>query len=296
MDTIDGMKAVVAVVETGSFTAAGDRIGISKALVSKYIGQVESSLDVRLFNRTTRRISLTVAGRTYYDRVLPLLDEYSEMVDVVAGEQTLPQGLLRVSVPMAFGESNLSPLLPKFMERYPNLKIDLNVSDRMIDMLQEGIDVVVRLGAIDDSRFIARYINDFPLAFCASPDYLKEYGAPVKPEDLHDHNCIIDSNLRMGNNWPLKSADGSTKTIQVSSAISVNSPRAVKEIAIAGGGVALAPKFIIQDAFDKGDLKPLLEEFETYSFGMYAIYPHRRYVSKKIRCFIDFLKEEFSHI
>ncbi len=293
MDTLDGMRTIVAAVETGSFTAAGERQGISKALVSKYVGQVESRLGVRLFNRSTRRLALTEEGQRYYDQAVPLLEEFSVMVDSVTGAQSAPRGLLRVSVPQTFGEMSLSPLIPKFLETYPDLSLDLQLSDRMIDMLEEGIDVVIRIGGVDDSSLIARHIKTLPLTLCASPEYIIQQGEPLKAEDITQHTCIIDSNFRIGKQWPIVDPEGQTTSIDVSSKVAVNSPRAVKEIAMAGGGIGMIPRFIIESELQTGVLKEILPAYKTLEFGLFAIYPHRRYLSKKVRCFIDFLMEEF---
>jgi len=293
MDTLDGMRTIVAAVETGSFTAAGERQGISKALVSKYVGEVESRLGVRLFNRSTRRLSLTEEGQRYYDQAVPLLEEFSVMVDNVTGAQSAPRGLLRISVPQTFGEMSLSPLIPKFLETYPDLSLDLQLSDRMIDMLEEGIDVVIRIGGVDDSSLIARHIKTLPLTLCASPEYIAQHGEPLNAEDIAQHSCIIDSNFRVGKQWPIVGPDGQTTSIEVSSNVAVNSPRAVKEIAIAGGGIGMIPRFIIESELHKGLLKEILPAYKTLEFGLFAIYPHRRYLSKKVRCFIDFLMDEF---
>lgn len=294
MDTLDGLKTVIAVVETGSFTAASERLGMSKALVSKYVGEVEDRLGVRLFNRSTRRLALTESGRAYYEHALPLLEEFAELVDNVTGEQSNPQGLLRISVPVTFGEMKLSPLLPKFLSLYPDIRVELQLLDRMIDMLEEGIDVVIRIGGVDDSNLIARHINTFPLILCASPDYLKNHGQPQRARDIEEHNCIIDSNFRIGKQWPIISPSGVTDSIQVNSTVAANSPRAVKEIAIAGGGIGMIPRFIVEDAFEEGTLIEVLPGYSTLEFGLFAIYPHRRYLSKKVRCFIDFMIDEFS--
>ena len=294
MDTIDGMKTVVAVVETGSFTAAGDRLNISKALVSKYVGEVEEALGVRLFNRSTRRLAITEAGQNYYDKVVPLLEEYGELLDNVAGEQSVPRGLLRISAPVTFGESSLSPVLPELFQRYPDLNVDLQLTDRKIDMLQEGIDLVIRIGGIDDSSLVARQINSYKLTMCASPEYLSKQGAPQNPQDLTQHKVIIDSNFRIGRQWPLISSDGESHVVEVTSRVAVNSPRAVKELAVNSGGIALIPHFVIAEELKKGVLKEILADFHTLEFGMFAIYPHRRYVSKKVRAFVDFLYEKFS--
>jgi DNA-binding transcriptional LysR family regulator len=293
MDTLDGMRTIVAAVETGSFTAASERLGFSKALVSKYVGEVESRLGVRLFNRSTRRLALTEAGRSYYDQAIPLLEEFTALVDNVTGEQAAPRGLLRVSVPVTFGEMKLSPLIPRFLEQNPDMQVDLQMSDRMIDMLEEGIDVVIRIGGVDDSSLIAKHIKSLPLILCASPDYLDKHTYPTSADCLGKHNCIIDSNFRIGKHWPIVSPDGRTSSIEVNSRVAANSPRAVKEIAVAGGGIGMIPRFIIEKELDEGVLTEVLPGFSTLEFGLFAIYPHRRYLSRKVRCFIDFLVEEF---
>lgn len=294
MDTLDGLKTVIAVVETSSFTAASERIGISKALVSKYVGEVESNLGIRLFNRTTRQLALTDAGRRYYQESINLLEQYNALVDKVTGEQNKPHGLLRISAPVTFGEMKLSPLLPKFLSLYPDLKVELILTNNAIDMLEEGIDVRLRIGGVDDSSMIARHLKTFPLTLCASPSYIQKYGLPKTPKQVSEHNCILDSNFRIGKQWPFISPEGQSETIDVVSAIAANSPQAVREIAIAGGGIAMTPGFIVEDAINNGKLKSILPEYTTLEFGLYAIYPHRKYVAKKIRCFIDFILEEFS--
>ena len=221
MDTLDGIKTVVAVVETGSFTAASERLGMSKALVSKYIGEGEESLGVRLLNRSTRRLALTEAGQRYYDQALPLLEEFEEMVDSVTGEQSSPRGLLRISVPVTFGEMSLAPLIPKFLKQYPDIGVDLQLSDKMIDMLEEAIDVVIRIGGVDDSSLIAKHIQTLPLVLCASPDYIQSRGRPETPEDLSEkialHDCIIDSNFRIGKHWPIICPNNITTSVEVRS-------------------------------------------------------------------------------
>jgi len=212
----------------------------------------------------------------------------------VTGAQSAPRGLLRVSVPQTFGEMSLSPLIPKFLETYPDLSVDLQLSDRKIDMLEEGIDVVIRIGGVDDSSLIARHIKTLPLSLCASPGYINQYGEPQNAPQIADHTCIIDSNFRIGKQWPIVSPDGQTESIEVSSKIAVNSPRAVREIAMAGGGIGMVPRFIIEPELQQGVLKEILPGYKTLEFGLFAIYPHRRYLSKKVRCFIDFLIDEFS--
>ncbi|MBB1440045.1 LysR family transcriptional regulator [Shewanella sp. SG41-4] len=294
MDSLDGLKTVIAVVETGSFTTASERLMISKALVSKYVGEVEDKLGVRLFNRTTRRLALTDAGKTYYERALPLVEEYEELLDSVTGEQSAPKGKLKISVPVTFGEMQLSPVINKFLTTYSDIQVNIQLTDRRIDMLEEGVDVVIRIGGVDDSNMVARQINTYPLILCASPAYLNQHGYPKTPNDITSHSCIVDSNFRIGKQWPLVSPNGTVESIEVTSRIAANSPRAVMEIAKSGGGIALIPEFIVQDTLAQGLLLEVLPGYTTLEFGLFAIFPHRRYLSKKIRCFIDFMIDEFS--
>jgi len=295
MDTLDGLTTVVAVVETNSFTAASDRLGISKALVSKYVGEVESKLGIRLFNRTTRQLALTDAGRNYYEHALTLIEQYSVMLDNVTGEQSDPRGLLRISAPVTFGEMQLAPLLPEFLERYPDVQLDLILTNGAIDMLEEAIDVRLRIGGVDDSNMIARHLKTFPLVFTASPTYIAKHQLPTTPQEIAELDCIIDSNFRVGKQWPIISPEGTVGSINVRSAIAANSPQAVREIALAAGGIAMTPGFIVEDAILDGRLVQLIPEYTTLEFGLFAIYPHRKYVAKKVRCFIDFVLEKFSN-
>jgi DNA-binding transcriptional LysR family regulator len=294
MDTLDGLKTVIAVVETSSFTAASERLGMSKALVSKYVGKVEKQLGIRLFNRTTRRLALTEAGRRYYEQSVTLLDQYNALVDDVTGEKTKPRGLLRISAPVTFGEMKLSPLIPKFLALYPDLKIELVLTNSDIDMLEEGIDVRLLIGGVDDSSMVARHLKTFPLVLSASPTYIRKNGLPKTPQQIVEHSCIIDSNFRIGKQWPIISPKGEADNIEVKSSISVNSPQAVREIAIAGGGISMCPSFIVEDAINDGRLLTILPGYTTLEFGLFAIYPHRKYVAKKVKCFIDFALDEFS--
>jgi DNA-binding transcriptional LysR family regulator len=185
-------------------------------------------------------------------------------------------------------------VINKFITTYPDIQVNIQLTDRRIDMLEEGVDVVIRIGGVDDSNMVARQINTYPLILCASPAYLDQHGYPKTPSDITSHPCIIDSNFRIGKQWPLVSPKGTVETIEVTSRIAANSPRAVMEIAKSGGGIALIPEFIVQDPLAQGLLLEVLPGYTTLEFGLFAIFPHRRYLSKKIRCFIDFMIDEFS--
>jgi DNA-binding transcriptional LysR family regulator len=217
------------------------------------------------------------------------------LIDTVTGEKTNPRGLIRISTSVTFGDNVLAPKLQLFLKQYPYLKVEIQLTDRKIDMLEEGIYAVIRIGSVDDSNLIARKINHFPLVLCASRAFLKEHGIPKKVPDLLKVNCIIDSNFKIAKQWPFTDKNNHTQTITINSNIAVNSPRSVLALAISGAGIGLIPKFIAQDALDRGSLVEVLSDYQTISFGMYAIYPHRRYLPQKVRCFIDFLNEQFSN-
>ena len=292
MDTLDGMRTIIAVVETGSFTAASERLGLSKALVSKYVAVVEKRLQVRLFNRTTRRLAVTEAGHNYYQQALPLLQEFNELEDSVGSDSA--SGLLRISAPVAIGEMLLAPKLPQFLQQQPNIQIELKLADRRINMLEEGIDIRLMTGTPNDSNLVAKSLGYLPSALCASNNYLQQHGTPQEPADLSQHSCIIDSNFRIGAHWPLTSKSGERTTVEVNSRIAANSPKAVKAIAVADGGIAIVPRFIIEGELNSGELTEVLPRYSSLEFGLHALYPHRRYLSKKVRAFIDFLGREIS--
>jgi len=294
MDTFDGLRTVIAVVQTGSFTAAGERLGLSKALVSKYVAQVEKQLGVRLFNRSTRRLALTEAGNIYYQDAMPLVESISQLTDKVSGAEADPSGLLRVTASLTFADTCLAKALPSFLAQYPNLELELQLSDRKVDMLEEGIDLVIRIGTVDDSRLVSKKINHFPLVLCASPNYIANYGMPKYPDDIQAHNCIVDSNFKIGKQWPFMDERGLQGVMSINANVSVNSPRSVKELALAGVGIALIPQYLVEDALKNGLLQRILPSYQMQSFSMYAVYPHRKYLAQKTRSFVAFLMENFS--
>lgn len=294
MDTFDGLKTVIAVVQTGSFTAAGERLGLSKALVSKYIAQVETQLGVRLFNRSTRRLVLTDAGNLYYQDAMPLVEKLTQLTDKVSGSQSEPTGLLRITASTTFGDTCLAKHLPEFIKQYPKLNVELQLSDRRVDMLEEGIDIVIRAGTVDDSSLVSRKINHVPLILCASPEYLANKGTPKYPDDIKHHHCIVDSNFKMGKKWPFMDQRGNQGVLNINSNISVNSPRSVKEFVLSGLGIALIPKFLVASALQQKHLEEVLPDYQMQSYTYYAIYPRSKYIAQKTNAFIEFLHQQFS--
>ncbi|ACR12469.1 transcriptional regulator, LysR family [Teredinibacter turnerae T7901] len=293
VDTLDGIKTIVAVLETGSFTAAGDRLGLSKALISKYISLMEQQYGVRFFNRTTRKIAPTEAGLKYYEKAQIILNEFASLVDFVSEKKDSLKGSLKISTSVTFGEFLLIDKIPEFMRTHPELHLDINLSNHKIDLLEEGVDVALRISDRISPNLIARKITEFPFCLCASPTYLKAYGTPQSTAELQDHKCIVDSNFRITNEWPFQTADALDRTIAVPSAISVNSPRAIRDLAINGVGIALLPKFVVYKDIEAGILTEILENQSTLSFSLHALIPHREYIPNKVRYFIEFLSEQF---
>ncbi len=291
MDTLDGLKTIVGVVETSSFTAASERLGISKALVSKYVGEVEADLGTRLFNRTTRQVSATQAGMAYYEQALILLEQYQVMLDKVHLDHSEPSGLIRISAPVTYGEQTLSALVSRFLQKYPKIKVDIKLTNGPVDMLEEGIDVRIRIGEIEDSNMVAKKLSHHTLILCASKSYLETKGQPETIEQLKHHNCVLDSNFKMAHLWPFKHISGEITQVSINSNFSVNSPKAVQKAVLSGAGIGLIPDFIIEDDLNAARLIHLLPNYQVMSFGLYAVYPHRKYLAQKIRCFLDFISD-----
>lgn len=293
MDTLVGVKTVIAVVESGSFTAAAEKLAISKSLVSKYIHEVESQLNIRLFNRNTRSISLTDAGNNYYQHALKLVEHYTAMLEDVVSNQAKPKGTLRISCPVAFGEHVVSALLPEFAKTYPDISVDLQLNNRAVNMLEEGIDVRIKSGLVNDSNMIARHLCQWPLIFCAAAPFIARHGRPSTPEALSELPCVIDSNLKNGRNWTFLSANSGHQTVLVQSNMSSNNPQAVVNMVKAGGGIGLVARGSITTELMSGELIELLPEYQSLTLDIFLIYPHRKHIPAKVQCFIDFMLAKF---
>ncbi|MGJ8678989.1 LysR family transcriptional regulator [Paraglaciecola sp.] len=293
MDTLDAIKTVIAVVESGSFTAASERLNISKALVSKYINEIEQSLDVRLFNRTTRKISLTESGSNYYQHALQVLERYEFMLDEVVGEQSSPKGKLRVSAPVTFGENWMAELIPEFCLSYPQIDFELVLSNHPVDMLEEGIDVRVKVGNVEDSSLIARRISAVSRVMCTSQAYLDKHGQPQTLQDLIQHKCILDTNFTNGKVWSMTDPKGQKESVEIKSQLACNSPQAIINMAKAGGGIAFVSLHAAIEGITSGELVELFPDHQSENLGLYVMYPHRKHVSRKVRCFVEFMQHKF---
>ncbi|WP_428686634.1 LysR family transcriptional regulator [Roseibium sp.] len=289
MDLIDGMRVFVASVETGSFAGAGKRLGISGKLASKYLGVLEDRLGTRLLQRTTRKLGMTAAGERLYARVPGWLDQFDELRADLSEKGSRLTGTLRVSAPLTYGELHVQRLLCRFRQKHPDLVVDLRLSDAFVDLAAEGIDLAIRIGRLPDSALIARKLSEISVMLVASPEYLARNGEPEKIDDLLRHDCIRDTNMRGHGGWPL--SDGQTLTeINVRAGFLVNSARAVRDLCLAGQGIALIPDYAVLEDLEAGRLRRVLSDYAAPGLDIHAVYlGGRRGVPRRVRAFLDFL-------
>jgi DNA-binding transcriptional LysR family regulator len=293
MDRYTGMAVFVRVAESGSFTATARYFGMSPAMVSTHIRTLEKRLGVRLLNRTTRRVSTTEVGQNYYEQCLRILYEVEEAERAASDLQTAPRGRIRLTAPMTFGTRQLGPLIAAYLKSYSDVSVELSLDDRKVDLIEEGFDLAIRVGQLADSRLIARRITVAQAILCASRDYIAEYGVPKSPRDLVGHNCLTYTHSSSRSEWSFGGSGGTAETIQVSGRFSANNGDALRRLALAGLGVILAPDFIVEDDLKAGRLIALMPAYTAIPFPFHAVYPHSRYLSAKVRTFVDFLTDWF---
>lgn len=291
MDRLAHITTFVAVAEAESFSVAADRLGLSRAMASKHVQSLEDRLGVKLLEWTTRRVRLTEAGRRYLDRARRLLHDI-EVADTEArGERLAPAGLLRVNGPVSFSRGYLAAAIAPFLRRYPELSVDLTVNDRMVDLLEEGYDVAVRIGRLTDSTLIARRLAPVGLHLAASPDYLALRGTPRHPSDLVDHACLAYAYSVEGPSWRFADANGEIVGVRPRGPMSANNGEILTEAAIAGAGILQQPDFVLAPHFAAGTLVRILPDWQTPDLAVHAVHHQSRHVSAKIRVFIDYLAE-----
>ncbi|MDH3416620.1 MAG: LysR family transcriptional regulator [Gammaproteobacteria bacterium] len=294
MHRFEDLRAFVAVVETGSFTAAADRLGIAKSATSRRMASLESRLGVQLLQRTTRRLNLTDTGRSFYERSARILADLEEAEAAVHQEHGELRGKLRIAMPLAFSISHMCEPIAEFARMYPKVTFDLDLNDRRVDLVQEGMDLALRIGHLSDSSLIARRLFDSHTVICASPAYVEEHGAPQTVEDLRDHHCLVYGNLSDPTRWVGRDNEGVEHRVDVRATLSASSGDFLAQLAARGRGIVMQPTFIAGALIRQGKLMPLLTDYQWPAAPAFAVYPPTRHLSFRVRTFIDFLVDYFS--
>lgn len=295
MDDLRRMVIFFHVVEAQSFSGAARQLGIARSAVSRHITLLESSIGVRLLNRTTRRLSLTEAGETYFQSCARIVAEAETATQRISQLQEEPRGTLKIAAPISLGNQFITPLVRAFMQRYTALNVELRLDDEMVDMVSESIDVSIRVGWLHDSNLIARKIGDWPRYLCASPDYLEQHGRPESPTQLTEHEWIIFTRLPAPYHWTF-TKNKRQERIQVKGRLKTNNADAIHTSLLAGAGITAQVAFLVNDDIKAGRLERLLPEWDSGSVGMFAVYQDRHYQQAKVRLFIDFVCEEFNRL
>lgn len=293
MDQLGAMRAFVRVVQTGSFSAVGRELDTTQATISKKVAALEAKLGVKLLTRSSRDVSLTQAGADYYEQAVVMLAELDEVETRIRSQVATPKGTLRVTAPVAFGRIVIAPIIGEFLEMYPDIKVDMSLGDRHVDLIAEGVDVAIRARQLEDSSLIARHLFENPLLLVASPKYLAQHGEPREPADLKRHSCIVYSLLRSGTNWHFEQK-GKEISVPVSGRFQSDNGDTNLEVALAGLGIAELPIWMVAEHLQANRLKQVLSDYQADTVPFNAIYPQNRYVPLKVRCFVDFLKEKLA--
>jgi DNA-binding transcriptional LysR family regulator len=296
MDLFSSMRLYVAVVDGGSFAAAADKLGMSRAMASKQIQQLEQHLGTRLLNRTTRRLSLTETGREFHQRSTQILDDVAE-AEQRAGKMTnQPQGVLRMTIPLSYGQHRLAAIIGGYTQAYPQVQLDISVSDRKVDLVEDGLDLAIRIGAMPQSDLIARKVGGVRSIVCAAPAYLARHGVPQTPADLSRHACLGYTLSDSGAHWRLEGPDGPDNPVivPIDGPIRADNGDLIRLAAIKGAGIVFQPQFIVDDDIAAGTLVRVLANWQSAELGIYVLYPSRKHLSAKVRTFVDFLVAELT--
>lgn len=290
MDKFQEMSAFAAVVDAGSFVRAADALGLSKTAVSRLVSELEARLGARLLHRTTRKLSLTEAGEVFHDRCRQLLDGVAEAEAELTSHTGEVIGRLKVNVPFSFGLLHLAPLWPDFMARHPRVVLDVTLSDRFVDLVDEGYDLAVRIARLPASSLVSRQLTTTRMILCASPQYLREHGAPEQPEDLAEHAVITYTLMATGEQWELQGPDGPV-SVKVSPRMRTNNGDTCCAAALHHQGIIFQPSFMVAEHLAAGALVQVLPDYRSADVGVYAVYPTRKHLTPKVRALIDFLAE-----
>jgi len=294
IDHASEMAAFVRVVDTKGFSAAAPSLGLTPSAVSKLVTRLERRLGVRLLQRTTRALHLTEDGEVFYAAAQRIVAEIETLENQIAGQSGNPHGVLRVTTSLAFSTHQLTPVLPEFLARHPLIELDLLPTDRVIDMVEEGVDIAIRIGRLADTSFMARKIGEDKRLICAAPAYLARHGTPRRPADLARHNCIVSRERAYLNRWPFR-IDGKVSEIEVAGRIAVNEGEMQMQLALQGIGIVRLTRLTMARAIREGALVRLLDDYSADEpVGIHAVYPHRRHLAPKVPAFVNFLIEKFT--
>jgi DNA-binding transcriptional LysR family regulator len=300
MNTLEAMAFLAEAVDSGSFSAAGRTLGLAPSSIARGIAALENDLGIRLLNRTTRKLSLTEAGRLYLERARRILGEVEEARLSVTQLEAAPRGTLKLNAATAFGRVHIVPMLPTFLQQYPDLRVDLTLTDAFVDLVEEGVDLAIRVGELKDSSMIARRLAPNDRVLCASPVYFDQQGRPTSPDDLNSHNCLI---YKRGNDrpvWHFRGSDGILQDVQANGDFQTNNTEALYAVTVAGQGITILPTWLIGQDLANGRLEQVLQEYTVsptaLDTSIYAVFPYNRHLSPKVRAFLDALIERFMPI
>ena len=289
MSVLPYFETFAAVVEEGSFTAAAEVLGVSKSVVSKQISHLEKHLGVQLLQRTTRRLRLTQAGEVFASYTQRIMSEVREAEQSVLPLQSEPQGRLQISAPESLAVSLLPGALLGFQQRFPRLELEVHITGRFVDLVGEGIDVALRVGELEDSSLVARLLMPCSFHACASPEYLKQHGVPEHPDELRTHNCLIYSQGPQSGSWFFTDRNGKKIHTKVEGNLRSDTGNLLMSAGLNGNGIFIGPTYMVASALKEGTLKTVLDDYAPASTGLYAVYPHSKLVSTKVRAFVDYL-------
>jgi len=293
MDRLTSLTAFVRVVDNGGFSAAGRKLNMSTTMVSNHVQSLEDRLDARLLNRTTRKVSLTEVGRAYYDRCIQILADIEQADDIAGALQSMPRGTLRIYNATHIVQF-IAPVVAEFLAAYPDVKVDLTMGERAIDMIDEGYDIAIRLTPPPDSSLIVRSLATWRHVLCCSHGYLEKHGRPQQLSELSVRNCVRHVNYPYEDEWRFVDRKGNPASVRISGNLITNSGETLRTVTLQGGAVCLAPGFLVHDDLESGRLVRLLPEYRPVEFSMNAVYPHRHHLSAKVRTFIDMLAHHSS--
>ncbi len=294
MDSLTGLKVFRAVVESGSFATAARKLDLSRAAATKHVNSLESRLGARLLERTTRSLRLTEAGARYYERCVQILDDIDQAERELTQSAGRPAGTLRISAPQSFATAHLAPFVAEFIGAFQDVKLDISLTDRHVDLIEEGYDVALRIAAeLPQSSLIARTLAPCRFVVCGAPSYLAARLAPAAPADLERHQCLIHSASAVATEWVFACAKDERHAARVSGSISANSGEMLRAAALNGAGLAALPTFLVGEDLAAGRLRTVLDDYLLRPSSIFAVYPSRRYLAPKVRAFVDFLAQKY---